>query len=424
MYIQKATSRVEKEPLIVPFGFKGGYCSELWQVITHLQTDSVSSFGMGVQSVLWSDAAVFVSRSQDAANESMYAVTQQALKLIENQRFDNPWSALDGILDECLAFGRSSTGVNVRTTFALNALVGVDAALWQAYGREAGTEDFCSLLPDEFKQDLSKRQDKLAAIPLVTYGVGEEGIRALLDDGACILKIKIGCDPDGDGDREKMLAWDMKRASQIHRIASNYITPYTESGKIAYYFDANGRYDSRDRLLRFVEHLVKIGADKQTVLLEEPFDEHEHISVDGIPLRIAADESAHNVADTLARLDMGYSAVALKPIAKTMSESICILHAATQRNIPCFCADLTVNPLMVEWNKNIAARIAPLPGMKIGVLESNGRQNYSNWQKMCMRHPCANESFALEKDGIFTTNVDFFKVSGGIFKDAPQYEKF
>ena len=70
-----------------------------------------------------------------------------------------------------------------------------------------------------------------------------------------------------------------------------------------------------------------------------------------------------------------------------MSESIKILKEAHRRNIPCFCADLTVNPVMVEFNKNIAARIEKFPGIKIGILESNGMQNYANWEKMQSYHP-------------------------------------
>ncbi|MBU4200845.1 MAG: hypothetical protein KKG09_09570 [Verrucomicrobia bacterium] len=39
-------------------------------------------------------------------------------------------------------------------------------------------------------------------------------------------------------------------------------------------------------------------------------------------VRIAADESAHSVQDAKTRIDMGYNAIALKPIAKTMSMSL------------------------------------------------------------------------------------------------------
>jgi succinate dehydrogenase hydrophobic anchor subunit len=96
---------------------------------------------------------------------------------------------------------------------------------------------------------------------------------------------------------------------------------------------------------------------------------------------------------------------------------------ATEKNIPCFCADLTVNPLLVEWNKNIASRIKTIPEMKIGILESNGEQNYVNWEKMCFYEPCFNETFAKCENGIYTLNEKFFEISGGIFKPSDYYDK-
>ena len=121
-------------------------------------------------------------------------------------------------------------------------------------------------------------------------------------------------------------------------------------------------------------------------------------------------------------MDLGYKAIALKPIAKTMSMSLKILAEAHKRNIPCFCADLTVNPWMVDFNKNVAARIAPLPGMKIGVLESNGPQNYSNWGKMRTYHPLFGKvSYIDPVAGIYNLGEEFYQTSGGIFCNAPYY---
>ena len=62
--------------------------------------------------------------------------------------------------------------------------------------------------------------------------------------------------------------------------------------------------------------------------------------------------------------------------------------------MPCFCADLTVNPVLVEWNRAVAERLPQFPGLRgLGLLESNGAQNYLNWEKMLKDVP---------KDGIFT----------------------
>ena len=62
---------------------------------------------------------------------------------------------------------------------------------------------------------------------------------------------------------------------------------------------------------------------------------------------------------------------------------------AYEKKIPCFCADLTVNPILVDWNKNIAARLAPFPNINIGLQETNGHQYYKNWNTMMTYHPLA-----------------------------------
>ena len=118
-----------------------------------------------------------------------------------------------------------------------------------------------------------------------------------------------------------MLAWDIARLQQIHTIASRYETPHTKDGKILYYLDANGRYDSRSRLEALLEAADKMGALPRIALLEEPFAPENHTYVGDLPLCLNADESAHSLADVEARLQMGYKAVALKPIAKTLSVS-------------------------------------------------------------------------------------------------------
>ena len=63
MKITNAVSNFVREPLLSPFGFKGGYLSELWQVVVRLECGEFSGVGTGIQSVLWSDASVFSSTS-------------------------------------------------------------------------------------------------------------------------------------------------------------------------------------------------------------------------------------------------------------------------------------------------------------------------------------------------------------------------
>ena len=412
------------EKLKAPFGFKGGFLSELWQVVCKVSTADNYGVGVGVQSVLWSDATVFTTNSETDGNTFMYKVTQYAMKLLEGCEGETPIELVDGIYEETLAYARVVTGLGneLRETFVRNALVAVDNALWQLYAKEKGERDVMKLIPQELKNPLCQKHEKLCNIPLISYGVKKEEIKALLDDGTVLLKIKIGFDNNGNMSKEEMLAWDKNRLKEIHEIAKAYQSEYTVSGEILYYMDANGKYDSVERLQQLLDFAKEIGALKNIVLLEEPFAEENKVDVSSLPVRIAADESVHAVKDVEERIALGYGAVTLKPIAKTLSETLKILKIAYEKNVPCFCADLTVSPILVEWNKNIAARINSIPEMKIGILESNGEQNYVNWEELYSYHPMNKKSFARCKNGMYSLNEEFYQTSGGIFDYSNYYD--
>lgn len=421
---RKSNSSFEREPLKSPFGFKGGYVSELWQSAVYLESETGKyGVGLGTQSVLWSDADVFAAYSEAAGNSLMFLMTAYAAKLVCSFPFESPMDLMNQLFPMVHDYGKRISGNDMlRQTFALNSLVAVDNAAWQLYSRENDITDFDSMVQISRCSALIHRHSQLASIPLITYGVSLEDISLALDEGYFFLKIKIGSDPDKDGDLNKMLAWDMKRLSDIHAIAKDRECAYTENRQIPYYLDANGRYDSKERLMRLLDHAEKIGALDRIILLEEPFPEEYNVDVSDIPVRLAADESAHTDRDALERIQMGYRAIALKPAAKTLSMSLRIADTAFKHNIPCFCADLTVNPILVDWNKNVAARLTPLPGMKIGVLETNGHQNYRNWEQMRSYHPCGNASWTKVVDGLFTLDNNFYSSSGGILLPSEHYD--
>ena len=292
--IVKAHCGCEAEPLRAPFGFKGRHIDVLWQSAVVLEDDSGNTgCAPGVQSVVWSDAAVIERLGQRRANEAMLEITRCAVERVRGHSFENPVEMIRELLDPLCAHAAQITGLpSVRPTFVLNALVPLDLAAWQLYARASGAADFDGMIPEIYRQALPVHHNLLAEIPLVSYNVGLSETVDLARSGASLFKIKIGSDPDGDGDREKMLEWDMQRLSALHEVLREGRTPYTESGRLAYYLDANGRYDTRDRLMRLMEHLDRIGALAQTVLLEEPFEENSEIDVHDFPIRIAADESA------------------------------------------------------------------------------------------------------------------------------------
>ena len=421
--IERVGSNFEREALVRPFGFKGAYVSEIWQTVAGMMSGSGHrAAALNTQSPLWSDAEVFAAHSEAAGNSLMFAMTEFALNRAVGQRFETPIDLLDTLLPETVEFGKTITGKkDLRLTFALNALVGVDAAAWILYAREHGLDGFDAMIPPAYRPALAHRHTKVACIPLMAYAIPMEEIVAHVEEGYFFLKVKIGSDPDKDGDREKMLQWDMARVEAIHKAIGQRESAYTANGKIPYYFDANGRYDSKERLQRFLDHCRNIGAFEQIAIIEEPFPEEYREPVGDLGVRIAADESAHSDADVKERIELGYGAIALKPIAKTLSMTLKIAEVAHRAGVPMFCADLTVGPIQVDWNKSFASRLAPLPGMKIGVVETNGHQNYARWQTLQGYHPRAGAEWMNVRDGCFELNDDFYACSGGMLEDSPHY---
>jgi L-alanine-DL-glutamate epimerase-like enolase superfamily enzyme len=420
--IQETGLRFETEPLLRPFGFKGGYMKEIWQTISYLKSTSGNhSIGLCSQNVLWSDARVFAANSESAGNALMYSITDMALRLLKGATFTSPVELLESILPEVYSFGQKITlNEQLRKTFALNALVGVDNAAWILYARENGITTFDEMIPDAFRPALSQHHKKVAAIPLMAYTIPIDEIRAAAGQGYFFMKIKIG----QPGTQDEMLQKDKERLTAIHSAIGDIRTPYTKNGRLPYYFDANGRYESKETLLKLLDHAKDIGAFDQIAIVEEPFTEELETDVKDIPVRLASDESAHTVEDAIKRIDMGYRAIALKAIAKTLSMTLKIARVAHERDIPCFCADLTVNPVLVEWNKNVAARLASFPGIgNLGLLESNGHQNYSNWNTMMEYHPRKDASWVHVNNGVFDLGKEFYQTGGGIFDPMPHFEE-
>src|SRR5690606_28097569 len=67
--IIKTKSDFEREKLRFPFGFKGAYLSELWQIVVLLENDKgKKGLGLATQSVLYGDAELFASTSESSGN--------------------------------------------------------------------------------------------------------------------------------------------------------------------------------------------------------------------------------------------------------------------------------------------------------------------------------------------------------------------
>ncbi len=412
MKIKEAHLAYEKEKFKASFGFKGSKLTGVWQTAVRLSDGANIGLGLGVQSVLWSDSRVFSAYGEEDSNRLMLKVTEFAVNMVKGMDFSDPRELLYTVLPEAYKYAKEAVSKDVSKTFVLNALVPIDLAAWMLYQKEKGFISFDSIYKG------TKKAETLANIPLITYSTPIADVVEMSKNGTGIFKVKLGADPEGDGDLNKMLSWDKARIKSIHNALKEFYTPYTEKGSPVYYFDFNGRYDTKDRLISLIEFMDKEDVIKSTVLLEEPFDEKNKVYLGDIPLSFAADESVHSVEDVKERISLGYNTVTLKPIAKTLTMSIDMADYAINKGAQCFCADLTVNPVMVEWNKNFAARLPFIKGMKTGIIESNGAQNYVNWDKMLTYLNYKDNGFG---SSCFTLDDEFYSSNGGIFEISKHY---
>ncbi|MFP4383159.1 MAG: enolase C-terminal domain-like protein [Spirochaetia bacterium] len=416
MKIKSYDIDIRREPLVRPFTFKAGQFTEKWIIQTTLVSDTGAEVtGIGSAAILWSDPAVFAAYSETGGNILMTALAEEAARVSVGMAGSSPLAILDQLVAHIYSYGKRITGnENLRQTFALNSLISLDNALWKLYALENNIQEFDALLPATYSPAFSSHQKKLVCIPLITYTFPLNEIRKLVQDGHYFIKIKIG----QAGSQQEMLEKDKQRIQKIFDVTRENQTPYTENGKIAYYLDANGRYESKSAIQNLLDYAADLGMLEQIAVLEEPFPEEMHEDVSDLPVRISADESLHSVTDVFEKIDKGYGAITLKPAGKTLSMSLRMGKAAFDRNVPCYVADSTCIPELVEWNKNIAARLSALPGQKTGSIESNGAQFYKNWQKMMAKHPYAGSRWTETEKGFFHLDSHYYRTAGGILTDA------
>jgi len=423
MRIDAVDLEIQREPFARPFGFKGSTFHEKWNMAVRLRDPAGNeAVGVGGLAVLWSDEDVFSAHTETGGNLLQGAMLENALQLARGQDFAEPPAMLDALFSAVHGYGKRATqNPALRPTFALNALVAVDNAAWLLHAKQQRIDSFDQLLPAAYRPVLSARQERLGLVPTVSYTMPLEEVRSLLEHGAFVLKIKLG----QAGDEEEMLAKDKEWLARIHDVARTFETPPTDLGSILYYLDANGRYARKDTLLRLLDHAERRGMADRILIIEEPFSEVLRLDVHEVPARLAADESLHTVADLQTRVDQGYTAVALKPAGKTLSVALRMALAAAEADVPASVADNACVPLLVEWNKNVAARLPAFPGVKCGIMESNGPETYATWPQMLAALPFAGAPWVQADEGVFALGEEYYRCSGGLFLDpAPDSKLF
>jgi L-alanine-DL-glutamate epimerase-like enolase superfamily enzyme len=418
--IIQADLEIQREPFARPFAFKGASFNEKWNLVVRLVDEQGNcAYGVGGLAVLWSDAAVFAAHTETGGNVLQTVLLERGLQLAQKGSWSHPLDLFEEIWPQVYAYGTEITGrKELRPTFALNALVALDNAAWMLWARRRGVDDFTALLPQGGGPLLAARQGQVAAVPAVGYNMPLDQVESLVEDGVCMLKVKIG----QPGDAEEMLQKDMAWLERLHRQVGGRDCAGTKSGRVLYYLDANGRYPGAGHLERLLDHLEALGALGQVALVEEPFDETVEDSVGHLPVMVAADESLHHSGDVERRRQLGYGAVAVKAAGKSLSVAWRMLEAAVGKGMCCFVADNACVPWLVEWNKNIAARLPAFPGVDGGIMETNGAENYGRrWESMLDEMPCAGAGWLRPQRGFFRLNEDYYRASGGIFSDPTPY---
>ena len=421
MDIARTDLELRREPFAQPFAFKGSAFHEKWCPVVRLVDDAGhEAVGVGGLAVLWSDARVFQAHTETGGNALQLAVLEDALRLIRGGSFADPMALQDAIIDEAHSYARRITGLaDLRLTFTLVALSALDYAAWLLYAREKGIDRFDELIPDRFRPHLSDRQTTVALAPAVGYTMPPEKLRALLDAGVHVLKIKIG----RPGTEDEMVEKDIDRLDHIHALAGEVETDRTDSGRVLYYLDANGRYERKDSMARLLDHCRDAGWLDRIILVEEPFNRPDELDVHGLPARFAGDESVESPDDVRTRIEQGYGAIAVKTAGKTLSRSFRMIEAAREGGAACFVADNACVPLMVEWNKNIAARLPAFPGLPGQLLESNGPENYAHWADLASELPTPDAPWLRARNGAFDLGDAFYRESGGVFRTPDAYAK-
>ncbi|MEE2754708.1 MAG: L-alanine-DL-glutamate epimerase [Candidatus Latescibacterota bacterium] len=419
MKITETDLEIQREPFARPFGFKGSAFHEKWNMIVRLRDeDGSESVGVGGLAVLWSDANVFNAHTEVGGNLLQASILESALQHVKSREYADPPSILADVLPKAFAYGRTITGNDhLRLTFVLIALVALDNAAWLLFSKQNDITTFDGIIPPWATDTLSHRQDAVATVPAVGYTLPMSELEQILQAGAYVLKIKIG----HIGDQADMVTRDKTWLSQIHDLASNHRSAMTESENILYYLDANGRYTTKSGMRELLEHADRIGALERIILIEEPFDESVEIDVSDLPARFAADESVHTVEDVHSRATQGYGGLAIKPAGKTLSFAFEMVQVGSELGMECFVADNGCVPLLVEWNKNIAARLQAFPGLRSGLMESNGPENYATWDRLISELPIPDSSWLKPKNGAFRLDQEYYARSGNIFEIPESY---
>ncbi len=288
----------------------------------------------------------------------------------KNSTFNTPLELYDNLISEITDFSFSVNPENpVPPLMIMNSVSAVDLALWETYARFKEKNVF-EVIPEDFKNYFSG--DHKQVIVLHTVG-GTDSLdsiqEAINKEGICAFKIKLGGDPD----------WNKQRIKDIHSRFGNMDTESSifNDGKISYTFDLNEQCRDSEDLFRLVDFLDKTGIAGRTILIEEPFFRDNYSArVDNPGIDMEADERLVSVEDVVRVFELGYKRIAIKPSARTFSESLKMVIKGLELGMKPGVMDLTNGVPFAFPAGVLTASKLPQYGSELPFLETNGRQYY------------------------------------------------
>ena len=183
----------EREPLLRPFGFKGGYLTNIWQSAAMIRSTS-GKHGIGIctHSTLWSDAKVFAEHSESAGNALMFAMTAHALRLLKGQTFTDPVALNDALFEEVYRYGKQITRIETAPDICAQCAGGCRQRGLAALRQGERPDDIRCPDSGGVSPGAGAATSKVASIPLMAYAIPIPEIRQAVNDGYFFMKIKIG----------------------------------------------------------------------------------------------------------------------------------------------------------------------------------------------------------------------------------------
>lgn len=339
--IENCKIRTKRYPFIKPFHISGGVISDFLQLFCEIKiiNDGKKFLGLGHSGIspVWSDKRLDISFA-DKEKQSV-ALAEHIAATAVGQEFVNPMAVFEFIKKEAEKFASQN---NLPKLSQYVAMSPIDMAVWNAFSNSEN-KNIYQCLPKEIKalKIFGNPRDIYLAH---TIGIGENIKEELIfakKRGIKWFKVKL----KGNFENDK-------------NTIINFFAIFTGlNPKII--LDGNEGYSISD-LKKLLSWLMIEKFHKNIIYIEQPISRFNKSSIKNIQGMIPffADEMVCDINDLTRVHKMGYQGIALKPTAKTFSETIKMLPLIDKLGLKISIADLTnCAPKAYPFHCEFAARL-------------------------------------------------------------------